>query len=127
MGLIEFLVIYVTQILFQLLSEWTCIVTELYSWKLLHPTDHHQNKGCPPVIIIYLSIIYISIYLSIIYISIYYYPFICLYIYLHLSVYLSIKLYLTPHHRPPQKKGCLPVTIIHLSIYIIYLSIYLSI
>jgi len=31
----------------QLLSEWTCIVTELYSWKLLHPTDHHQNKDCP--------------------------------------------------------------------------------
>ncbi|XP_046394058.1 cytoplasmic FMR1-interacting protein isoform X2 [Ischnura elegans] len=32
----------------QLLSEWTGIVTELYSWKLLHPTDHHQNKECPP-------------------------------------------------------------------------------
>ena len=31
----------------QLLSEWTSIVTELYSWKLLHPTDHHQNKVCP--------------------------------------------------------------------------------
>jgi cytoplasmic FMR1 interacting protein len=31
----------------QLLSEWTSIVTELYSWKLLHPTDHHQNKDCP--------------------------------------------------------------------------------
>ncbi|XP_057381354.1 cytoplasmic FMR1-interacting protein-like isoform X1 [Daphnia carinata] len=30
-----------------LLSEWTSIVTELYSWKLLHPTDHHQNKDCP--------------------------------------------------------------------------------
>lgn len=32
----------------QLLSEWTGVVTELYSWKLLHPTDHHQNKDCPP-------------------------------------------------------------------------------
>jgi len=32
----------------QLLSEWTSVVTELYSWKLLHPTDHHQNKDCPP-------------------------------------------------------------------------------
>lgn len=32
----------------QLLSEWTTVVTELYSWKLLHPTDHHQNKECPP-------------------------------------------------------------------------------
>jgi len=32
----------------QLLSEWTSVVTELYSWKLLHPTDHHQNKQCPP-------------------------------------------------------------------------------
>lgn len=31
----------------QLLSEWTSVVTELYSWKLLHPTDHHQNKECP--------------------------------------------------------------------------------
>ncbi|XP_015370869.1 PREDICTED: cytoplasmic FMR1-interacting protein [Diuraphis noxia] len=31
----------------QLLSEWTTVVTELYSWKLLHPTDHHQNKECP--------------------------------------------------------------------------------
>jgi len=30
-----------------LLSEWTSVVTELYSWKLLHPTDHHQNKECP--------------------------------------------------------------------------------
>ena len=26
----------------QLLSAWTSVVTELYSWKLLHPTDHHQ-------------------------------------------------------------------------------------
>ena len=33
----------------QLLSEWTSVVTELYSWKLLHPTDHHQNKECPQV------------------------------------------------------------------------------
>ena len=33
----------------QLLSEWTSVVTELYSWKLLHPTDHHQNKDCPQV------------------------------------------------------------------------------
>ena len=31
----------------QLLSEWTSVVTELYSWKLLHPTDHHQNNDCP--------------------------------------------------------------------------------
>lgn len=31
----------------QLLSEWTSVITELYSWKLLHPTDHHQNKDCP--------------------------------------------------------------------------------
>lgn len=31
----------------QLLSEWTTVVSELYSWKLLHPTDQHQNKDCP--------------------------------------------------------------------------------
>jgi hypothetical protein len=31
----------------QLLSEWTAVVMELYSWKLLHPTDHHQNNDCP--------------------------------------------------------------------------------
>jgi len=31
----------------QLLSEWTSVVSELYSWKLLHPTDHHHNKDCP--------------------------------------------------------------------------------
>ena len=31
-----------------LLSDWTSVVTELYSWKLLHPTDHHMNNGCPP-------------------------------------------------------------------------------
>ena len=30
-----------------LLSDWTSVVTELYSWKLLHPTDHHQNNECP--------------------------------------------------------------------------------
>ena len=32
----------------QLLSQWTGVVTELCSWKLLHPTDHHMNKDCPP-------------------------------------------------------------------------------
>lgn len=31
----------------QLLSDWSTHVTELYSWKLMHPTDHHQNKDCP--------------------------------------------------------------------------------
>ena len=31
----------------QLLSELTSIVSELYSWKLLHPTDHYQNNSCP--------------------------------------------------------------------------------
>ncbi|XP_074599073.1 cytoplasmic FMR1-interacting protein Sra-1 [Brevipalpus obovatus] len=31
----------------QLLSEWTSHVMELYSWKLMNPTDHHQNKDCP--------------------------------------------------------------------------------
>ncbi|XP_050734850.1 cytoplasmic FMR1-interacting protein-like isoform X1 [Eriocheir sinensis] len=31
----------------QFLSEWTSVVTELYSWKLLHPTDHHSNNHCP--------------------------------------------------------------------------------
>ena len=31
----------------QLLADWTTHVTELYSWKLMHPTDHHQNKQCP--------------------------------------------------------------------------------
>ena len=29
------------------MSQSTSVVTELYSWKLLHPTDHHQNKECP--------------------------------------------------------------------------------
>ncbi|VDI44412.1 cytoplasmic FMR1 interacting protein [Mytilus galloprovincialis] len=32
----------------QLMSAWTQQVMELYSWKLLHPTDQHQNKDCPP-------------------------------------------------------------------------------
>lgn len=32
----------------QLLSDWTSHVTELYSWKLMHPTDHHQSQDCPP-------------------------------------------------------------------------------
>lgn len=32
----------------QLLSDWTTRVTELYSWKLMHPTDHHQANECPP-------------------------------------------------------------------------------
>ncbi|XP_064608148.1 cytoplasmic FMR1-interacting protein 2-like isoform X2 [Liolophura sinensis] len=31
----------------QLLSAWTQQVMELYSWKLLHPTDPHQNQNCP--------------------------------------------------------------------------------
>lgn len=31
----------------RLLSDITCHVTELYSWKLMHPTDHHQNHSCP--------------------------------------------------------------------------------
>ncbi|CAH0392646.1 unnamed protein product [Bemisia tabaci] len=31
----------------QLLSEWSSAVTELYSWKLLHSTDHHQIEECP--------------------------------------------------------------------------------
>ncbi|XP_053399045.1 cytoplasmic FMR1-interacting protein-like isoform X2 [Mercenaria mercenaria] len=31
----------------QLLSAWTQQVMELYSWKLLNPTDPHQNKNCP--------------------------------------------------------------------------------
>ncbi|CAH0391027.1 unnamed protein product [Bemisia tabaci] len=31
----------------QLPLEWSSVVTELYSWKLFHPTDHHQNKECP--------------------------------------------------------------------------------
>lgn len=31
----------------RLLSDITCHITELYSWKLMHPTDHHQNHSCP--------------------------------------------------------------------------------
>ena len=31
----------------QLLSKWSSVVTELYSRKLLHLTDHHQNEECP--------------------------------------------------------------------------------
>ncbi|KAK2176605.1 hypothetical protein NP493_652g01000 [Ridgeia piscesae] len=31
----------------QLLSSWNTRIMELYSWKLLHPTDHHQNPTCP--------------------------------------------------------------------------------
>lgn len=30
-----------------LMSAWTQQVMELYSWKLLHPTDSHQNPDCP--------------------------------------------------------------------------------
>ncbi|CAB3252180.1 unnamed protein product [Arctia plantaginis] len=32
----------------QLLSSWCSILTELCSWKLLHPTDHASNPRCPP-------------------------------------------------------------------------------
>lgn len=32
----------------RLLSAWTQLVMELYSWKLLHPTDPHQSPNCPP-------------------------------------------------------------------------------
>lgn len=31
----------------RLLSDITSHVVELYSWKLMHPTDHHQNHSCP--------------------------------------------------------------------------------
>ncbi|GAV08221.1 hypothetical protein RvY_17946 [Ramazzottius varieornatus] len=31
----------------KLISTWTTHVVELYSWKLLHPTDPHLNKECP--------------------------------------------------------------------------------
>ena len=31
----------------QLLGSWNVRIMELYSWKLLHPTDPHQNKDCP--------------------------------------------------------------------------------
>uniref|UniRef100_A0A0B6ZWY0 Cytoplasmic FMR1-interacting protein n=1 Tax=Arion vulgaris TaxID=1028688 RepID=A0A0B6ZWY0_9EUPU len=30
-----------------LVSKWTQQVMELYSWKLMNPTDHHANKDCP--------------------------------------------------------------------------------
>ncbi|KAJ0184305.1 hypothetical protein K1T71_000728 [Dendrolimus kikuchii] len=32
----------------QLLSSWCSVLTELCSWKLLHPTDHASNPRCPP-------------------------------------------------------------------------------
>ncbi|CAG0895532.1 unnamed protein product [Cyprideis torosa] len=32
----------------QVLSQWTSVVQELCSWKLLHPTDPHSNNACPP-------------------------------------------------------------------------------
>ncbi|CAH3019681.1 unnamed protein product [Porites evermanni] len=31
----------------RLLSSWTAQVMELYSWKLLHPTDKYANPHCP--------------------------------------------------------------------------------
>ena len=31
----------------QLLSSWCSVLTELCSWKLLHPTDHATNPRCP--------------------------------------------------------------------------------
>ncbi|OQV18248.1 Cytoplasmic FMR1-interacting protein [Hypsibius exemplaris] len=31
----------------QLISFWTTHVVELYSWKLLHPTDNRMNNECP--------------------------------------------------------------------------------
>ncbi|XP_066016984.1 cytoplasmic FMR1-interacting protein 2 [Pocillopora verrucosa] len=31
----------------RLLSSWTAQVMELYSWKLLHPTDRYGNPQCP--------------------------------------------------------------------------------
>ncbi|XP_060592934.1 cytoplasmic FMR1-interacting protein-like isoform X1 [Ruditapes philippinarum] len=31
----------------QLLSRWTLHVTEMFSWKLLNPTDPHKNTSCP--------------------------------------------------------------------------------
>lgn len=30
-----------------LMSQWTSHVVKLYSWKLMHPTDPHQNNACP--------------------------------------------------------------------------------
>ncbi|KAL3047775.1 hypothetical protein OYC64_021864 [Pagothenia borchgrevinki] len=31
----------------QLLSQWSGHVMEVYSWKLVHPTDKYSNKECP--------------------------------------------------------------------------------
>ncbi|XP_032879162.1 cytoplasmic FMR1-interacting protein 1 isoform X2 [Amblyraja radiata] len=31
----------------QLLSQWSGHVMEVYSWKLVHPTDKYSNKDCP--------------------------------------------------------------------------------
>jgi cytoplasmic FMR1 interacting protein len=31
----------------QRLSSWTAHLTELFSWKLLHPTDKYLNRECP--------------------------------------------------------------------------------
>uniref|UniRef100_A0A668RW21 Cytoplasmic FMR1 interacting protein 1 n=1 Tax=Oreochromis aureus TaxID=47969 RepID=A0A668RW21_OREAU len=31
----------------QLLSQWSAHVMEVYSWKLVHPTDKYSNKECP--------------------------------------------------------------------------------
>uniref|UniRef100_A0A673FVE3 Cytoplasmic FMR1-interacting protein 1 homolog n=1 Tax=Sinocyclocheilus rhinocerous TaxID=307959 RepID=A0A673FVE3_9TELE len=31
----------------QLLSQWSAQVMEVYSWKLVHPTDKYSNKECP--------------------------------------------------------------------------------
>lgn len=31
----------------KLLTSWTTAVMELYSWKLLHPTNEYDNKECP--------------------------------------------------------------------------------
>ena len=31
----------------QLLSSWTAVVMEVYSWKLVNPCDHRTNKACP--------------------------------------------------------------------------------
>jgi len=31
----------------QLLSQWSSHVMEVYSWKLVHPTDKHSNSQCP--------------------------------------------------------------------------------
>uniref|UniRef100_G1DGF7 Cytoplasmic FMR1-interacting protein n=1 Tax=Capra hircus TaxID=9925 RepID=G1DGF7_CAPHI len=31
----------------QLLSQWSAQMMEVYSWKLVHPTDKYSNKDCP--------------------------------------------------------------------------------